>query len=195
MKRIAMSLVFFGLGVIPAAHAQDYPDHAEVGIFADYFHLHATDSNFAGIGGRLSVKVVPHVQLEGEMAYDFDQTFTESFTDPNTGTVTLQRSDVRALHGLFGPKLQTGGPVRFFVTVKGGFDQFRFDSRPATFDTFGSTVEGLRSNNVNGVFYPGGGVEAFFGPVGLRLDVGDEIYFANGAHNNLRISIGPTIRF
>jgi hypothetical protein len=27
------------------------------------------------------------------------------------------------------------------------------------------------------------------------VDVGDEIYFQNGAHNNLRITFGPSIRF
>jgi hypothetical protein len=68
---------------------------------------------------------------------------------------------------------------------------FRFDNRPATFDTFASSVEGLRSRNVNAVFYPGGGLEGHIGPVGLRLDVGDEMYFNNGTHNNLRVAFGP----
>jgi len=43
--------------------------------------------------------------------------------------------------------------------------------------------------------YPGGGVEAFLGPIGLRLDVGDEIYFLNGAQNNLRVTFGPHFKF
>jgi hypothetical protein len=38
-------------------------------------------------------------------------------------------------------------------------------------------------------------VEGFVGPVGLRLEVGDDIYFDNGARNNLRVTFGPTIRF
>jgi hypothetical protein len=59
----------------------------------------------------------------------------------------------------------------------------------------GNNFEGLRDSNVYGVFYPGGGVEAFFGPIGLRFDIGDEVYFNNGGHNNLRLSFGPTIRF
>jgi len=45
------------------------------------------------------------------------------------------------------------------------------------------------------VFYPGGGAEAFLGPIGFRLDVGDEIYFNDRAHHNLRVTVGPTIRF
>ena len=38
---------------------------------------------------------------------------------------------------------------------------------------------------MDGLFYPGGGVEDDLGPVGLRLDVSDDRYFANGAHNYL----------
>ena len=61
--------------------------------------------------------------------------------------------------------------------------------------TFFSSVDGLRANNVNGVLYPGGGLQGHLGPIGLRLDVGDEIYFTHGSHNNLRVALGPTFRF
>jgi len=196
MKWLSLFIAVIALSLVPAAQAQyREQEHVEVGAFVDYFHLQATTTDFVGLGGRLGVNVAPHAQLEAEMAYDFNKVFSEGFTNPNTGGVSVSNSNLRVVHGLFGPKFQTGGPVRLFVTVKGGFDAFRFDSRPATFGTFGSTVQGLRTDNVNGVLYPGGGVEAFLGPIGLRLDVGDEIYFANGAHNNLRISFGPTIRF
>jgi hypothetical protein len=56
-------------------------------------------------------------------------------------------------------------------------------------------VTDLRARNVNGVLYPGGGLDAHLGPIGLRLDVGDEIYFNSGAHHNLRVAFGPMIRF
>jgi hypothetical protein len=141
------------------------------------------------------VNVNKHFQLEAEMGYDFTRGFFESFTNPITHVVTLQRSDLHALHGLVGPKLQTGGPVRVFVTVKGGFENFSLNNRPGTFGSFASSVDDLRAGNVHGLLYPGGGVEAFLGPFGIRLDVGDEIYFANGAHNNWKVSLGPTIRF
>ena len=71
--------------------------------------------NLAGVGGRVSVNIAPIVQLEGEVAYDFSQAFTEGFTDNSVtpGTVTLVRTNTRVVHGLFGPKLQTNrGPVR-----------------------------------------------------------------------------------
>src|SRR6185437_1831190 len=65
----------------------------------------------------------------------------------------------------------------------------------AIFSGLTSSVAGLRDNNVRGVLYPGGGIEGFLGPVGLRLEADDEIYFLSGAHNNLVVSFGPSIRF
>ena len=108
-------------------------------------------------------------------------------------TITTQNSNLRVLHGLFGPKFQTSGPVRVFVTVKGGFTNFRFDPTPASFSTFTSSVTNLRANNVDAALYPGGGVEAFLGPIGLRLEAGDEIIFVNGAHNNWKVTFRASI--
>ena len=49
-------------------------DHVEVGAFADYFRLDRTEPNlnYAGVGGRLAFNLRPTVQIEGEMAYDFE---------------------------------------------------------------------------------------------------------------------------
>jgi hypothetical protein len=130
------------------------------------------------------------------MNYDFAASFAEGFTGP-TGTVAgFSTSTLRILHGMIGPKFQTGGGAfRAFVTVKGGGDDFMFSSAPVTFSTFTSSVSGLRSNSVVGVLYPGGGIEAYLGPIGIRCDAGDEIYFQSGAHHNLRLTFGPSIRF
>jgi hypothetical protein len=192
MRRIAFLILVAGMGFTPIAHAQN---HAEVGAFVDYFKLGETGSNFVGLGGRAAFNVAQHIQIEAEMSYDFNQVFTEGFTDTTGGTVTSVDSNIRVLHGLFGPKIQTSGPVRVFVTVKGGFTNFRFDPTPASFSTFVSSVDNLRTNNVDATLYPGGGVEAFLGPIGLRLEVGDEIIFVNGAHNNWKVSFGPQFRF
>lgn len=170
-------------------------NHGEVGAFADYFRLGQTGTNFAGIGGRAAFNVVRNVQIEAEMAYDFNQVFTEGFTNTTGGSVTTANSNLRVLHGLFGPKLQTSGRVRVFVTVKGGFANFRFDPEPASFSTFMSSVSGLRANDVDAVLYPGGGVEAFLGPIGLRLEAGDEVIFANGGRSNWKVTFGPQLRF
>ncbi|MFI5098720.1 MAG: hypothetical protein ACHQT6_12175, partial [Candidatus Acidiferrales bacterium] len=118
------------------------------------------------------------------------------FTDTTNGSLSFQQTNLRVLHGLFGPKVEGGhGRIRPFVTVKGGFSNFRLDPRPASFDTFVSSVENLRAKSVSAVLYPGGGVEGHLGPVGLRLDVGDEIYFNGGTHNNVRLAFGPFLRF
>lgn len=194
MKGILYAVALF-LFATPTALAQSALSHVELGAFAHYFRLDPPDANFVGLGGRLGVNVTRNLQLEAEMSYDFNRVFTESFSD-TSGTISTSRSNIRVLHALFGPKLQTGsGPVRLFGTIKGGFINFRFDPVAAVDSGFISSVEGLRDKNVDGVFYPGGGIEAFLGPIGLRLDVGDEIYFNDGAHNNLTVSFGPTIRF
>ncbi len=132
--------------------------------------------------------------LEAEMSYDFNQVFTETFE--NGGSIAVNRSNYRLLHGLFGPKLALGHTnFHPFVTIKGGFVDAMFDAAPATLGTFVSNVQNLRDKNVMGSVYPGGGLEGHIGPIGLRLDVGDEIYFNGGSHNNFRASFGPYIRF
>jgi len=192
MKRVAL-LLFLAGWLVPLASAQD---HVEAGAYFDYLRLSQTDSNMAGLGARLGVKVFPHVMLEGEMNYDFDQTFTEGFTNPTGGTVTFQNSNVKVLHGLFGPKFVVGhGRIHPFVTVKGGFINFRLDPAPASVAGFVSSINNLRANNVSGTLYPGAGLEGHIGPVGLRLEAGDEIYFAGGAHHNVRVAFGPYIQF
>jgi hypothetical protein len=182
--------------VAPGACAQDWVDHLNVGVYGNFFRLSDGDFNLAGVGARVSVNFAPAAQLEAESGYDFEQTLTQGFTNTATGSVTIQRTNVRLLDGMFGPKLQTNkGSVRLFVTAKGGFLHFNVSHSPATVSTFTGSFRELRANNVDGVFYPGGGAEAFWGPIGLRLDIGDEIFFDNGAHNNLRVAFGPTIRF
>jgi len=128
------------------------------------------------------------------MSYDFNQTFTAGFTD--TGTVTFSRTNLRILHGEFGPRINIGHhAIQPFIKLKGGFVDFRIDGAPATLGTFFSSVDGLRGSNVNGVLYPGGELMGHLGPIGLRLDVGDEIYFIHGTHNNLCVAFGPVLRF
>jgi len=207
MRRFFLFLMTGGLlfAVLPTVRAQDKANHVEIGIFGDYFRLGETRgpslagtgaTSFGGVGARLSVNVSRRWQIEPEMNYDFAASFSEGFTGPAGTTAGFSTSTLRILHGMIGPKIQTGGGAfRAFLTVKGGADNFMFSSAPVTFSTFTSSVAGLRANSVVGVVYPGGGVEAYLGPIGLRIDAGDEIYFQNGAHNNLRITIGPSIRF
>src|SRR6266536_935540 len=170
-------------------------DHVEVGAFADYFRLDRTELNltFAGLGGRLAFNLNPKAQIEGEMAYDFDRSFTNTFT--NGITAQLVPSKTHILHGLFGPKFQTGsGPFRIFVTGKAGFISFTTNNQNAP-TGFRSALGAVGNGNAKFALYPGGGVEGFFGPIGLRLEAGDDIYFDHGGRNNLRVTFGPTFRF
>ena len=191
MKRLLL-LVCVGVLFVPGVRAQG--DHVEVGVFADYFRMTQTDNNYLGIGARAGYRVFPHVKLEAEMAYDFDQGFGEQTT--SGGTIVIQNSNIHILHGLVGPKIELGhGRIRPFVLVKGGFDKFFVNSCPASFSCVSSQIANLRADNVNAVFYPGGGLEGHLGPVGLRLEAGDEMYFNSGTHHNLRMAFGPFIRF
>lgn len=188
-------MVSFLFSAVPLLTAQEQGmDHVEVGAFADYFRFAdpgPNTENFFGIGGRGAFGVTPNVQIEAEMAYDFERNYTTTFN--NGVTVTDVTSRLRVLHGFFGPKFQTGsGPLRFFVTGKVGFENFSATSLGAP-TGFVSAV-GLGSNTYLAV-YPGGGIEGFAGPIGVRAEVGDDIFFNNGAHNNLRVSFGPQFRF
>lgn len=173
-------------------------NHGELGVFADYFRFSPVDPNinFVGVGGRVGFNANPHLAVEAEMSYDFARNYTT--TTNNGATTTFVRTSVRPLTGLFGPKLQfgTSGPVRAFLTGKIGFINFSSSTTGAvTGSTFTNAVSDVGGSGTHLAAYPGGGLEGFWGPVGFRLDVGDEIYLSNGSYNNLRVTFGPAIRF
>jgi len=191
MKRVAL-LLFLASWLVPRAKAQD---QFQVGAYGDYFRLTQTSTNLAGLGGRVGYKMLPYVMFEGEVSYDFDQGFTERCV--STGcTVTVANSNLKVLHGLAGVKFIGGRhAIRPFVTLKGGFINFQLNPKPATFGGFTSSIQNLRSNNVSAVLYPALGAEGHLGPLGLRLEAGDEMYFAGAAHHNVRVAFGPFFRF
>ena len=191
MKRVAL-LLFFSGWLVPLASAQD---HVQVGAYGDYFRVTQTNTDMGGLGGRLGYKAFSHVMLEAEMSYDFKQAFTERCLSSSC-TVTVANSNIKVLHGLFGPKFIGGhGAIHPFLTIKGGFINFQLNPKPATFGTFTTSVQNLRTNNVSGVLYPALGAEGHLGPIGLRLEAGDEMYFAGKTHHNPRVAIGPFLRF
>src|SRR6202048_4106740 len=166
MKRVAL-LVFLAGCFVPRAAAQEN-EHLQVGVFADYFRPSQTDNNYAGVGARVSFTSYKRLKFEAQMSYDFNQPFTKGFTNTGTGTVTVSRSGMRILHGEIGPKLDLGhGRIRPFVTIKGGGINFSLSNAPATIGTVSSSVNNLRTSNVSGVLYPGGGLEGHLGPLGL----------------------------
>jgi hypothetical protein len=171
-------------------------NHFEVGAFVDYFRLNTPDPNinYVGVGGRVGFNVHPNVALEAEMAYNFTRNITT--TTSTGGTTNFVRTRTRPIHGLFGPKFQIGtdGPVRAFVTTKVGFVTFSHSTASPT-SGFVSGVSDIANGGARFAVYPGAGIEAFAGPIGIRLEAGDDIYFLGGARNNLKVNIGPVIRF
>ena len=194
MKYRMFSILFVALAAMVLPCLASAQDHGEVGVFVDYFRLDRTtpDINFIGVGGRVAFNVRPSVALEAEMAYDFERNFTSTFS--NGISTQFVDTRLRPLHALFGPKFQTPGAFRAFVTGKVGFINFSTSNQNAPAG-FQGALGGVTSGNTRFALYPGGGVEGFWGPFGLRLEVGDEIYFDDGARNNLRVTFGPQIRF
>jgi hypothetical protein len=189
---VGLTVLVFAM-IVPSLFAQEH-DHGEVGVFGDYFRLsEAGNANFMGVGGRVGFNVAPRVQLEGQMAYDFEQSF--DFTNGSTSGTTISRSSLTLLHGLFGPKVTVGTDhARFFGTVQGGFLRFGVNNG-STSNSFATSIDNFGDSSTHGAMYPGIGGEFYVGPVGLRLDVGDFIYFSNGAQNNLTVRFGPQIKF
>lgn len=194
MKRFfSLFIVSSFFAVVPAVMAQS-SDHVEVGAFADYFRLSNSSpvENFIGLGGRAGFNVHRDIQVEAEMAYDFQRNYTNTYSN-GVSTVDVT-SKLRTLHGFFGPKFQTGsGAFRVFVSGKVGFDNFSVTNQnaPAGF----TNSVGLTNGKTDFAVYPSGGFEAFAGPIGIRAEAGDDVYFQNGGHNNLRVTLGPQFRF
>src|SRR2546425_12226949 len=96
MRRIALFFLLCGIVSAPSVFAQD---HVAVGAYADYFRLSQTDTNFSGVGVRLGVGLSHRVMLEGEMSYDFNQVFTEDFSNGGGGIV--EQVYILGVHTMF----------------------------------------------------------------------------------------------
>jgi hypothetical protein len=172
-------------------------ERVEAGVFLDYLSISQTNTNNFGVGGRFGYRIHRKVMMEWELAYDYGISFGEAYRNIANGNISaIARTSIGVTHGLFGPTLQPAkGAFRPFVTLKGGFIDFRLSPSLLPLGTVESTLLGIRTSNLNVAIYPGAGVEASLGPVGLRFEMGDDIYLNNGAHNNLRITFGPFLRF
>lgn len=191
MRKLTLLLLAFLLSDL---HAQS---RMEAGIFLDSLSVSETGTNNFGLGARFGYRIYRNVMLEGELAYDYGLNFNEAYRNITNGNITaIESTSIGVTHGLIGPTLQPAhGHFRPFATVKAGFDDFRLSPSLLPYSNVVSSVFGLRTSNLNAAFYPAGGAEVSLGPLGLRLEGGDEIYFNRGAHNNLRITFGPILRF
>jgi len=193
MRKLTLLLVLLFF-TIKFAHAQS---RMEAGIFLDSLSISQTNTNNFGLGVRFGYRVHRDVLLEGEFAYDYGLNFNEAYRNIANGNISaIETTSIGVTQGLVGPKLQpSGGGIRPFVTLKGGFLDFRLSPSLLPYSSVASSVLGLRTSNLNAALYPAAGLEAALGPVGLRFEIGDEVYFNSGAHNNLRITFGPILRF
>jgi hypothetical protein len=191
---VLVALMFVAVPLLVQSSFAQSSEHVEVGAFADYLHYSDASParNLFGVGGRIAFDIRPSVQLEAEMAYDFRRNYTNTFS--NGVTTQFVKTGFRPLQGYFGPKLQTGsGAFRVFVTGKVGFNNFSINNGSVP-SGFVNSV-GLTNGTTAFALYPGAGFEAFAGPIGIRAEVGDDIFFVSGAHNNLRVTFGPQVRF
>jgi hypothetical protein len=171
--------------------------HVELGAFIDYGRptIAGFPANAFGAGGRVNINLHRFLQAELETAYDVK--YANFLVAASGASVVLTNSKMGILHANGGLKVQTAGGS-FFLFAKGGANQY-FPERtiqtvtgsPVTVTT--STVS--LNSFTHGVFYPGGGIGFHAGPLGIRVDLGDEIYWSSGAHHNLRVTFGPTLRF
>jgi hypothetical protein len=194
MRKFAFTVLLLLTLATSSSFAQK---RVELGIFLDYLNISQTNTNNFGLGARFGYRIHRDLMLEGELAYDYGINFDEAYRNIANGNITaIERTSIGVTQGLFGPKLQPeGGGFRPFVTLKGGFVDFRLSPSLLPYSDVASAVFGLRTSSLNAAIYPAAGIEATLGPVGLRLELGDEIYFNNGSHNNLRVTFGPLVRF
>ena len=191
------NLIFLLLAPILLTGLSFTQSRMEAGIFLDSLSIWETGTNNFGLGARFGYRIHSHIVLEGELAYDYGLNSHEAYVDLASGDiVAIENTSIGVTHGLIGPMVQPArGHFRPFATIRAGFIDFRLSGSLLPYSGVVSSVLGLRTSNLNTALYPAGGFEASLGPVGLRLEAGDEIYFNRGAHNNLRITFGPTLRF
>lgn len=195
MGKVALTVAALVLcGTSSLAYAQS---RVEAGVLLDYLGVSQTHTNNFGVGGRFGYRIHHNVMAEGELAYDFGVNFDELYGNVTNGDIAaIEQTSIGVTEGVFGPMIRPAhGHLRPFVTLKGGFIDFRLSPSLIPYSGLVSTVLGIRTSRLNAALYPAGGAEATLGPVGLRLECGDLIYFNDGAHNNLRITFGPILRF
>jgi hypothetical protein len=178
---------------LPPGQEENKRDHGSFGAFFDYSRLDTPSLNMFGVGGRVGFKVWRQVQMEGEAAYDFKRTFTQTVTSgSSTGQIN---TNVKALYALFGPKVRIPHTKNFFFVAKAGFVNWGVSgaSVPGSFTT---QIGGIANGNIDLVIYPGAGYEFKFWHLDIRAEAGDEIVSVNNGHlNNFRATIGPQFRF
>jgi hypothetical protein len=195
MKRLIISSMVVSTIFLTSSLFAQENDHGEIGVYADYFRLsEAGNTNFAGVGARIGFNVAPRVQVEGQLTYDFAQNLKLTNTS-STAAITINRSSATLLHGFVGPKVVGGTEhARIFGTLQGGFIRFGV-SNGTVVNGLTTSLSNFGDSSTHVALYPAVGTELYVGAVGLRLEVGDVMYWTGKPHHNLSVRFGPQIKF
>src|SRR5215472_15453463 len=186
--------------ISPPPGSEQHREHGNLGAFFSYTRLQDQDLNLLGVGGRVGFNVHRNVVLEADVAYDFSRSLTQTVSAGGaSNTIT---TNVKAFHGLFRPKIQTTGKIRYFGFFKAGFVNFGV-SGPTPGGGINNQLGNILNGNLDKAYYPGGGIEFKVGRVTMRVEAGDELInynstptsFATSPHNNIRATIGPQVHF
>lgn len=190
---IPMAVLWTAIAAAPAC-----AQHFEASAFVGYAHLDAPNlpQNTVALGGRVDLPFYRFMKFEVEGGYDFPIPEISISTAGNVAiTTTKEISGWRANGGL---KFQSHGGSYFFF-LKGGAYLLQPSVNVRVIGGIPITVSPPTTTSTSvwkGTFYPGAGISFFAGPIGFRLDGGDEIFWLDGsARNNLRINFGPAFRF
>jgi hypothetical protein len=197
MSPRCVGLIYFLLALLLQTVSAKAQKRIEAGVFLDYLKISQTGTDNVGVGGRIGYRIHRNVMLEGELAYDYGINFNEAFLNVVTGNlVAIERTSVGVTHFLAGPEVERSrGHFHPFATLKAGAFDFRLSPSLLPISGVVSDLIDLRTSTLNAALYPAGGLEVTLGPAGLRLEMGDEVYFNHGPRNNFRLTFGPTLRF
>jgi len=168
----------------------------EAGVFIDYLNISETSTNNFGLGGRFGYRVHRDVMLEAELAYDYGINFDEAYLNIANGNITaIERTSVGVTQGLFGPSSSPQAWIPSLRNSQRRFREFPPKPQPAPLQRCGQRH--LRPSQLQPECrnLSSSGSRGEPGPVGLRFELGDEIYFNNGTHNNPRVTFGPILKF
>src|SRR5260370_28087957 len=119
--------------------------------------------------------------LGAETASDLERTQTQAnHVGGRTHTV---RPNIRVLHALFGPKIQTKGPMHLFLLAKVGIVNFGVGG-PATAGAINNQIGTIVNGDTNMAVYPGAGIEFNIKRISFRAEAGDEVIFLRGRTTN-----------
>jgi len=196
MTRLVLPLVMLWAVISTAVPA--VAQHFEAGAFVGYAHLDVPNlpQNTVALGGRVDLPFYRFIKFEVEGGYDFPIPDIAISSAGNVAITTTKEISGWRMNG--GLKFQSHGGSYFFFLKGGGYLlQPSVSVRVIGGVPIVVSPPATTTNSVwKGTFYPGAGISFFAGPIGMRLDVGDEILWLDGnARNNLRINFGPSFRF